>query len=82
MRSSKTRKTGTSSELVGGKVIQEAPKLIPLKPPTAPIPPPLSLRDDFGSSRPGSMEVNLTSIHEDASSIPGLAHWVKDPVLP
>ena len=36
----------------------------------------------LGSSHCGSMETNLTSVHEDAGTIPGPTQWVEDPALP
>ena len=38
-------------------------------------------KNHCGSSHGGSVEMNLTSIHEEISPIPGLAQWVKDPAL-
>ena len=36
----------------------------------------------YQSFRRGSVVMNPTSIHEDTDWIPGLAQWVKGPVLP
>ena len=36
----------------------------------------------FRSSHHGSVETNLSSIHEDAGLIPGLYRWFKDLMLP
>ena len=42
----------------------------------------VSQKEKDRSSCHGSAATNLTRNHEVAGSIPGLAQWVKDPVLP
>ena len=40
------------------------------------------LKSGFGISCCVSVVMNLTSIHEDAGSIPGLSQWVKRSSMP
>ena len=41
----------------------------------------ISLKETESNSHCGSAVMNLTSIHEDAGSIPGLTQWIKDLAL-
>ena len=51
---------------------------VPLVRATHEIPGALSEMDLSRNSYCGATETNLTSIHEESSSIPGLAQWVGD----